>query len=140
MEKFFMKRSEEKIYFVKDWLKLAKENLLFAIAGMKEDFSPYQTICFLCQSSAEKYLKAYLILSGWDLKKIHNMNNLLAFCFDYDRSFENLKEECIILNQYVVTSRYPSDFTSENIGKNEAKEAIDATSKIEQFVLNKLNF
>jgi len=135
-----MKRSEEKIYFVKDWLKLAKENLLFAIAGMKEDFSPYQTICFLCQSSAEKYLKAYLILSGWDLKKIHNMNNLLAFCFDYDRSFENLKEECIILNQYVVTSRYPSDFTSENIGKNEAKEAIDATSKIEQFVLNKLNF
>jgi len=32
---------------IKDWLFFAKENLLFAESGMKKDFSPFHTICFL---------------------------------------------------------------------------------------------
>jgi HEPN domain-containing protein len=52
-----------------EWLAFAKENLLYAKAGIKEDFALYHTVCFLCQGSAEKYLKAYLISHGWELKK-----------------------------------------------------------------------
>ncbi len=49
-----MKRSTEEVKLLRDWLTFARENLLFARAGMKEDFAPYHTICFLCQGSAEK--------------------------------------------------------------------------------------
>jgi len=65
---------------VKDWLFFAKENLLFAKSGMKEDFSPFHTICFLCQGSAEKYLKAFLLWNGWKLKKTHDMSELVELC------------------------------------------------------------
>jgi len=63
-----MRKNEEEIKLVKDWLRFARENLLFARSGMKEDYAPYHTICFLCQGSAEKYLKAFLIWNGWELK------------------------------------------------------------------------
>lgn len=57
-------KSPEQYELIKDWLAMAKENLLFAEAGLKEDFSPFNTICFLCQGSAEKYLKAFLLWKG----------------------------------------------------------------------------
>ena len=37
-----MKRNEEEIKLVKDWLRFAQENLLLARAGMKEDYGPYK--------------------------------------------------------------------------------------------------
>ena len=35
------------------------------------------TICFLCQSAAEKFLKAYLIAQGWKLERTHDIVVLL---------------------------------------------------------------
>ena len=34
-------KSPETVKLIKDWLSFASENLLFAKAGMNEDFSPY---------------------------------------------------------------------------------------------------
>jgi HEPN domain-containing protein len=134
-----MKRSEEEITLVKDWLGFAKENLLFAKAGMKEDFSPYHSICFMCQGSAEKYLKAFLIWKGWELEKIHDLSKLMDFCCKYDDSFKHLFSECELLNEYITEARYPGDLPFESIGEGDAKEAIESADKIEEFVLNKMN-
>jgi HEPN domain-containing protein len=139
MEKHSMKKSEEEIKLVKDWLKFAKENLLFAHSGMKEDYAPYHTICFLCQGSAEKYLKAFLIWNGWELKKIHDLQDLLAFCIDFEPGFEKLKEKCGLLNEYITEARYPGDLPFESIGEDDAREAIEAADKIEEFVLKKID-
>jgi HEPN domain-containing protein len=104
----------------------------------KEDFAPYHTICFLCQGSAEKYLKAYLISQGWELKKIHDLKELVGYALNYDQSFGELFPLAEVLNRYIAEGRYPGDLPFENIGENEAKEAIEAAEKIEQFVLGKL--
>ncbi len=131
-----MKKNEEEIKLVRDWLSFARENLLFARSGMKEDYAPYHTICFLCHGSAEKYLKAFLIWRGWELKKIHDLKDLLAFCVDFEQGFENLEEECGLLNEYITEGRYPGDLPFENIGEDDAREAIEAAEKIEEHVLN----
>ena len=115
-----MKKSDEEIKLVEDWLKFAKENLSFARSGMKEYDPPFHTIFFLCQGGSEKYLKAFLIWNGWKLKKIHDMGDLLAFCLDYDSEFQTLEKECVLLNEYVTEGRYPGDLPFESIGKNEA--------------------
>ena len=47
MEKYSMK-NQAKEKRISDWLKFANESLLFAKAGMKEEFSPFHTICYLC--------------------------------------------------------------------------------------------
>lgn len=53
-----MTKSSEEIQLVNEWLSFARENLLFAKSGMTADFSPFHSVCFLCQGSGEKYLKA----------------------------------------------------------------------------------
>lgn len=134
-----MRRSAEEIKLVKDWLRFARENILLARSGMKEEFSPYHTICFLCQGSAEKYLKAFLIWNGWELKKTHDLVELLGYCVDYDTGFEDFKEECLLLNEYITEGRYPGDLPFEDITERDAQEAIDAVGKIENFVPNKID-
>jgi len=131
-------KNPEKVKLVKDWLAFAKENLLFAQAGMEEDFSPYHTVCFLCQGSAEKYLKAFLLWNGWELKKTHDLSELLDLCCEYDTSFEKLFPECELLNDYITEGRYPGDLPFEGIGKNEADKALDAARKIQEYVLQNL--
>ena len=68
MVKCSMRKSKEEIKLVRDWLKFANENLTFARSGMDEDYPPYHTICYLCQGSSEKYLKAFLI---WNESEYH---------------------------------------------------------------------
>jgi len=125
---------------VKEWLFLAKENFLFARAGMKEDFSPFHTICFLCQGSAEKYLKAFLLWNNWELKKTHDMSELLETCCGFDKSFEQLFPECELLNEYITHGRYPNDLPIEHIGEKQAIEAIEAAEKIKNHVTQALYF
>ncbi len=133
-----MTRTPELQKLLDDWVAFARENLLVAKDGMKADFAPYHTICFMCQGSAEKYLKAYLISSGWELKKIHDLDELLEDAVKYDKDFSELFPLAEILNEYIAEGRYPGDLPFESIGENEAKEAIEATEKIERFVLGKL--
>lgn len=92
----------------------------------------------MCQGSAEKYLKAYLISEGWELKKIHDLKELVGYALNYDQSFDELFPLAEVLNRYIAEGRYPGDLPFESIGENEAKEAIEAAEKIEQFVLEKL--
>ncbi len=87
-----MRKSEEEVKHVKDWLKFAQENLRLARSGMREDYAPYHTICFLCQGSAEKYLKAFLIWHGWEIKKVHDLEELLVYCTDFEPEFQDLKD------------------------------------------------
>lgn len=134
-----MARSEEEIKLVDSWLKFARENLALARSGMKEDFAPCHTVCFLCRGSAEKYLKAFLIWNGWELKKTHDLEELLAFCMDFEPEFQNLREECGLFNEYITEARYPGDLPFESICQEDAQEALEAASKIEEFVLNKVH-
>ena len=133
-----MRRSEEEIQLLRDWLAFAKENLLAAKALISEDFAPFHTVCFLSQGSAEKYLKAFLIWQGWSLKKTHALSELLKYCSDYDENLVQLASECQLLNDYAIEGRYPGDLPFEGIGKQDAKEAIEAAEKIEALVLERI--
>ncbi len=133
-----MTKISEQQKLLTDWLTLAKENLLYAKDGMKAEYAPYHTICFLCQGSAEKYLKAYLLSKGWELEKIHDLRQLLMYAITYQKDFQDLFVETGLLNRYITEGRYPGDLPFESIGENDAKEAIAAAETIENFVLGKM--
>ena len=134
-----MKNNLDKLKLVREWFTFAKENLLFARAGMKEDFAPFHTICFLCQGSAEKHLKGYLISKGWKLKKIHDLDELVEAATEFEPNFEKLFPFAEILNEYLTEGRYPADLAYEAIGHEQAKEAIAAAEKIAEFVISKID-
>jgi HEPN domain-containing protein len=137
MGRLYMRNPENK-KLITDWISFARENLLFAKAGIKEDFSPYHTVCFMCQCSAEKYLKAFLIWKGWELKRVHDLSELLDRCCEYESSFQCLFLECELLNEYILMGRYPGDLPFESIGVDDAKKAIEAAEKIEEQVLKNI--
>ena len=135
-----MKKNNDE--YVKEWILFARDNLIAAKKSIKSDtdndFIPYHTVCFMCQGSAEKYLKAFLIWNGWNLKKTHDLEDLLVYAIELDYELEKLRDECKILNEYITEGRYPGDLPWEMIEKKDAEEAIEAADKIANFVTEKI--
>lgn len=50
-----------------------------------EDY--FDVILFHIQQAVEKYLKAFLIFKGWELKKIHDIELLLTEAMNFDIEF-----------------------------------------------------
>ncbi|MBX7235239.1 MAG: HEPN domain-containing protein [Caldilineales bacterium] len=117
-----------------EWLQFADENLFVAARALSFEDPTYHTVCFLCQSAAEKYLKGYLIGKGWTLEKTHDIVVLLGLCSDYDPSFAEILLDAAVLNEYIVSGRYPGDLSFEMIGREEAEEAVAIVERIREMV------
>lgn len=112
------------------WLHYAEGDLAVAEHEMQRPSPVYHTVCFLCQSAAEKFLKGFLISRGWSLERTHDLVELLGWCADYDAELAGMIAEGALLNEYIVAGRYPGDVASEQIGAGEAREALEATQRI----------
>lgn len=123
----------------RQWIRFALGDLGVAKREMDFESPVFHTICFLCQSAAEKLLKGFLIYHGWPLKKTHDIVALLAICSDYDAEMATMVEEGTILNEYIIAGRYPEDIAYERIGEEQATEALNAAQKIRDRVLFLLN-
>ena len=118
-----------------EWLRFAEENRLVAEQALSFEEPAWHTICFLCQSAAEKYLKAYLIAQGWKLERTHDIVVLLGLCADYDVAFAKLTSDGVILNEYTVAGRYPGDLAFEAIELLDAQEAVAIVRQIRDLVV-----
>jgi len=118
------------------WLRYAEGEFRVAEREAQSETPVYHTVCFLCQSAAEKFLKGYLIAQAWTLEKTHDILKLLKTCSAYDSELGGLVAEGEVLNEYIVAGRYPGDITSEEIGKAEADEALEAVRRIRARVMD----
>lgn len=121
-----------------EWLRFADENLLVAEQAFVLGEPVWHTICFLCQSAAAKYAKAYLIANGWPLAKTHDIVVLLGLCSDHDIAFAALAMESAVLNEYIVSGRYPGDLAYEDIDRTDAQEAVELVRRIRDLVSDRL--
>jgi len=116
------------------WIRFAEGDLAVAEREMENTEPVHHTVCFLCQSAAEKFLKGYLIAQGWTLERTHDIVALLGYCVAYDSQWSDYFADGAVLNEYIVAGRYPGDITTESIGKREAKEALRSAQRIRSFV------
>ena len=118
----------------KDWLEQAKRDL--KKAELDYEYKYYEWACFTAQQSAEKALKAVGYFLGFDLwgHSLTEMLNLLKEKVKFPREFEEYTK---ILDKYYIPTRYPNGFPSgkpaDYFTEREAKEAINASSKILRF-------
>ena len=94
--------------------------------------TPDEIICYLCQQSAEKYLKAFLFLHDVEPPKIHDLNELLEMCKEKDSGFSALLPQLNILTDYGVLPRYPKQL---GITSNDMKLAINYAKVVQEFIL-----
>ena len=76
---------------------------------------------------------------GWNLQKTHDIVVLLRFCSDYDNIFTGLLQDGAILNEYITAGRYPGDLTFEEIGRDEAQEAVAITQQVADYVVARVS-
>lgn len=120
---------------LKEWLEIAKVDLESARFLQKMRPIPLEIICYHCQQSAEKYLKAFLFYNNHKIIKSHDLLFLNNFCKQIDKSFEKIEEECLNLTDFGTNIRYPYPLELEEI---DMKVAIKNASKIQNFVRGKI--
>jgi|GEM_PF-549805 len=121
----------------KEMLRLAKQNLELAIHENQAIYPrPYEMICYNCQQSAEKNLKAFLVKNEIVYRKTHDLEFLNGICEDIDDDFERIYDACEALNDYGVMPKYPHELYLDDII---VEKAISSAKSIEQFVYEKLD-
>ncbi len=80
---------------VKEWIKYSMMDLssahhLYATMLPK----PIEIICYHCQQSAEKILKAFLLSNNWELERTHDLRKLCMLSEQFNETFIDIRNEC----------------------------------------------
>ena len=123
-------------FIVDEWINFSKIDLA-AAKHLNDTMQPrpYTIICYHCQQSAEKIMKAYLIYKDADPPKTHDLELLRKKCEFWEDSFIRIFMECVRLNPYSSQLRYPS--TSE-LSEEISNIAIDDGMKVFNFTKNRI--
>jgi len=120
--------------FARDWLRRAKSNLERARVGKIKDEILYEDLCFDCQQSAEKALKALLISIDKEFPPTHSIARLLEIVSETKIEIPAEIHKAIDLTDYAVKTRYPGE--SEPVTKEEYEEAVTIAETIYSWVSN----
>ena len=122
-----------KTEILQQWLDKGKDDLRAAeyLSTMHHP-TPDEIICFHCQQSAEKYLKAFIFSVDIEPEKTHNLKDLLKTCQKYNTEFSTLSSMAFVLTRYAMLPRYPNEL---NISNEDMKTALSYAKKIQEFVL-----
>ena len=122
---------------VRKWILKAESDLKIARDELIMENPATDGICFHAQQCAEKYLKAYLVYNNKEIRKTHDIAELVRMCCEIDQEFNKLnREDLVSLTDYAVEIRYVDDFYFPPV--EEAKLAIKLAEKVKNFVLKKL--
>ena len=88
-----------------DWLRLAERDWK-RVERLLDEHDP-ELAGFCLQQAAEKFLKAFLLSRGWQLRRIHNLDTLLDDAITYDASFEDFRGVCQKITAFYFVERYP---------------------------------
>ena len=120
---------------VSEWLRYSQTDLNSANFLLQMYPMPIEVICYHCQQSAEKALKAFLLANDKKIIKTHDLRFLQNECGAIDKDFSSLSEYCSMLTVYGVESRYP--WTME-IEESDMKIALKDAAAIFNFVQEKI--
>lgn len=118
---------DKESFIPKDWFKKAEADLKAAEILLKEE--SLGIAGFLLQQAVEKYLKGYLLSRGWELKRIHDLVDLLNEVVTYDKSFDIYRSTCQQITEYYTEERYPFLDTSE-LTREEIETALNEVKSL----------
>ncbi|HOO34301.1 MAG TPA: HEPN domain-containing protein [Thermotogota bacterium] len=119
-----------------EWIEIAELDLNSAIFLQSMIPMPVEIICYHCQQSAEKFLKAYLVRNKLRIIRTHDLTILYSKCHSIDSDFNKIMKDCIELTEYSINVRYPYHIELEVI---DVEKAILSAQKIKNYILKKLD-
>ncbi len=64
-------------------------------------------VAFHLQQAIEKYLKGFLLSTGWSLRRIHDLEVLIQEAIERDADFAPFLALCQEITEYYIETRYP---------------------------------
>jgi HEPN domain-containing protein len=119
-----------------DWQRVARKD--WERMNLHLSVDDAEAAGYFLQQSLEKYLKAFLLQHGWQLRKIHALHDLLSSAIRYNPDLEEFRKLCERVSGYYLADRYPpftpSELTCSDIQKDieGAKRLIKALSGEDQ--------
>jgi HEPN domain-containing protein len=91
----------------REWVRKAEADhrVAVSLAGAAE--RSHDQACFLCQQSAEKYLKALMEEQGMTIPRTHDLLVLVAALLPTLPSLKSVNRGLPLLSRYAVAVRYP---------------------------------
>jgi HEPN domain-containing protein len=83
----------------------------------------HDQLCFHCQQSAEKYLKALMEELGLTVPRTHNLVALLPLLAPHHASLRSLRRGLDFLTRFAVGTRYPGDYASKRQSRASLRRA-----------------
>lgn len=118
---------------VREWVKKGESDFIAAKTLAQQNGLENQT-GFHCQQAIEKWLKAYLIEHGEEIRKIHDLTALVIDCEKYDPAFHEIESLVEGISDFAVEFRYPGT----NATPEEVQDALDKTIKVREFLMEKI--
>ena len=122
--------------YARKWISIAERD--YAVSRTLNDMHrplPVEVICFHCQQSVEKSLKAILAYNNADIPKTHDIRLLSELCqrFTSEAIIDNRVAETI--SDFAVEARYiedNQDYTEDTAGfaLKHAKQILDKVKEI----------
>jgi HEPN domain-containing protein len=124
---------EESLYPA-DWLRLAERDWQ-RVERLLAEHDP-ELAGFCLQQAVEKFLKAFLLSRGWQLRRIHNLEALLDDTITHDASLENFRSVCQKITAFYFVERYPfvveTTMTEEDI-RSSLEQVKNLVEKLREF-------
>jgi len=91
----------------REWIRKAEDDFHAAgvLAARRDIF--HDQVCFHCQQSAEKYLKALLEEQGLSITKTHDLEDLLVALLPHYLTLGRCRRGLRFLTGFAVDPRYP---------------------------------
>jgi HEPN domain-containing protein len=120
---------------VAGWLQKAEADFQSAriLLRQRKTLLP-DNICWSCQQSAEKYLKAYLVRYRLNYPRRHDLVQLRNLCANADPDFNLIASAVATLDQFGTDIRYPGVSATPQ----DARQAFGALKQLRVFVRAKL--
>lgn len=109
--------------YPRDWALLAARDWE-RVERMLRDEDPAAAGFFL-QQAVEKYLKAFLLLHGRPLRRVHDLGALLDDAVTLEPGLEAARSACLGISNYYILDRYPQ-VLSGAVSTDEVKASLTA--------------
>ncbi|HYV38939.1 MAG TPA: HEPN domain-containing protein [Gemmataceae bacterium] len=91
----------------RQWVRKAEDDYQLAVQIAQGDKPHYDQRCFLCQQSAEKFLKALLEEIAVSIPKTHVLDDLHNLLVSHFPELHGFRRGLIYLSDFAVAVRYP---------------------------------
>src|SRR5262245_51599322 len=91
----------------REWLRKEEDDYRHAVLTAAGNEPFHDQVCFQCQQSAEKYLKALLDELGLPVPRTHDLDYLLSLLQPHHPVLVRYRRGLVFLTKFAVGARYP---------------------------------